>query len=342
MTYGPTRRRLLRGVVVALIGLAAAPATPAFADPAGPTDYRSVVDGIEPATDAVEVSVVGGDAFVRVDVRPGHEVLVLGYWDEPYARVGADGTVEVNSSSPSVLQNTSRYGVATEDRADRDGEPRWEPTGERGSFVWHDHRSHWMAPGKAAVSEGGLVQRWELPLVVDGEEVTVRGSLYRHASPGGWWWLVPFAGAAVVLAIPRWRAGTVAAMGSMGVVTGVIDGLSLPGAARPGWVPVMLGIAAALAGALAILGRSTWWCHAVLAGGGAALALMGWIQRGVLTHAFVPGPSPDGLVRIVVGLSLGAGSVVALASAFSATGIRLGIRRAADATAGSSADRLAT
>lgn len=320
-------RLVARTAAAALVIVLAGPAAPAFADPAGPTDYRSVVDGIDPDTDAVAVSVVGGDSFLQVDVRPGHEVVILGYWDEPYARITKDGVVEVNAASPSVLQNTSRYGVATEDAIEPGGQPRWEPTGDHVSFVWHDHRSHWMAPSKATTTgDDGLVQHWELPLVVDGQPTTVTGSLYRQASPGSWWWLVVVAAAALTLALPAARAPIVAGLGLLATSTGLIDRLSLPAAARPGWTPIALGAAAALAGAAAIVGRTRWWSGAALAGGGSALVVLGLVQRPALSHALVPGPTPDVLIRLITAAALGAGVIAVATGALAATGIRLGSR----------------
>ena len=271
---------------------------------------------------------VGGDAFLCIDVRPGHEVLILGYWDEPYARIAADGTVAVNRNSPSVLQNTSRYGVAAADRADPNAEPRWEPTGDRASFVWHDHRSHWMAPADArTVDDDGLVQRWEVPLVIDGEPATVSGSLYRHRSPSGWWWLPLLVAAALAAARPAVRAPMVASLGAFGATSGLVDLLSLPNDARPSWAPIVLGAIGAIAGSATLRAGAAWWRAAVLAGAGAAVAIMGALQRAVLSHTYLPGPSPDWLVRIVVAASIGAGIVTALTAAFASTGIRFGPRR---------------
>jgi len=94
------RRRTLVGVALGVSVLVAS-AGPAAADPVGPTNYRSDVTAVTPASDGVDVDVLGGDAFLRVTVAPGHEVLVPGYdTDEdaaPYLRFRGDGTVEVNT-----------------------------------------------------------------------------------------------------------------------------------------------------------------------------------------------------------------------------------------------------
>ena len=64
---------------VAVAGTAVfAPAGVAHADPAVPTDFSTVIVGIEPATPTIDVDVVGGDSFLELTAEPGTEVLVLG------------------------------------------------------------------------------------------------------------------------------------------------------------------------------------------------------------------------------------------------------------------------
>ncbi|MGH9132695.1 MAG: hypothetical protein ACRDZZ_02065, partial [Ilumatobacteraceae bacterium] len=86
-----------RGRIGALVSIAVAAVVlspaPAAADAAGPTDYRSEVVAVEPSTPSIEVSIVGGDAFVLLRVDPGIEVVVEGYAGEPYLRFAADGAV---------------------------------------------------------------------------------------------------------------------------------------------------------------------------------------------------------------------------------------------------------
>ncbi|MET0663722.1 MAG: hypothetical protein ABWZ42_11380, partial [Ilumatobacteraceae bacterium] len=50
--------------------LAAAFSTPAFADPAGPTDYRSEVVSVDPSTADIGVEIIGGDSFVQLTAQP--------------------------------------------------------------------------------------------------------------------------------------------------------------------------------------------------------------------------------------------------------------------------------
>jgi hypothetical protein len=318
-----TPRAFLRRTLTSVIAImVVAPVATAAADPAEPTDYRSVVDMVEPAVAGVTIDVVGGDAFLRVRAEAGHEVVVIGYWDEPYARITADGTVEINRSSPSVLQNERRYGVATDEAIDATQPPNWEATGSGGELVWHDHRSHWMAPTKPTVGSDGLVQRWDVPLVVDGTAVTVRGSLYVHASPTPLWWFVLLPALAAAVLVAGHRPVLLAAVGGAVAVVGVVDRVSLPADARPAWVAVALGGLAALAGIASAARRRAWWAAPVLAGGGAALVIAAYVQRTAITRMFVPGPTPDALVRVLIVCALGTGAVVFASAVMAAAGIR--------------------
>jgi hypothetical protein len=179
-----------------------------------------------------------------------------------------------------------------------------------------------MAPTKPAVGSDGLVQRWELPLVVDGKAVMVRGALYVHASPTPLWWLVLLPALAVAVLAAGHRPALLAAIGATITVVGVVDRVSLPADARPAWVAVALGGLAALAGIASALRRRAWWAAPVLAGGAAALAIAGYMQRTAIGKAFVPGPTPDWLVRVLTVCAMGIGAVVFAGVVLAAAGIR--------------------
>src|SRR5262245_23864297 len=116
------------------------PAGVAHADPAVPTDYSTAIVGIEPATPTIDVDVVGGDSFLELAVEQGTEVVVLGYWGEPYLRFNADGTVDENLRSPTRVENQSRYGGSStgDSTASAGGESQWSQVASDGSHPWHD------------------------------------------------------------------------------------------------------------------------------------------------------------------------------------------------------------
>ena len=78
--------------------------------------------------------------------RTGKTVAISGYEREPYARLRADGTVEVNRRSPTHYLNEERYGgTPVPASADPKAPPQWETVSRTGRFEWHDHRIHWMS-----------------------------------------------------------------------------------------------------------------------------------------------------------------------------------------------------
>jgi hypothetical protein len=166
----------------------AAVASPAAADPARPGNVRSEVLSVQPPTNDVTLAVVGGDAFLHLEVERGHEVAVPGYQGEPYLRVRSDGTVEENLASEATYLNRSRFArVTVPPDAGPDKPTRWHVVGHGGSYTWHDHRVHWMGGGEPVQQ----VTPWQVPIVVDGHTVTFDGQYVRVDPPASWpWWLV--------------------------------------------------------------------------------------------------------------------------------------------------------
>src|SRR3954464_4702843 len=98
----------LRAVVVGAALLALLAAAPALAHQGNP-NYRSVIHGITPALPGVKLQVLNFDDRLQLDDRTGKTLVVQGYQREPYARLLADGTVEVNHNSPAFYLNDDRF-----------------------------------------------------------------------------------------------------------------------------------------------------------------------------------------------------------------------------------------
>ncbi|HYI61879.1 MAG TPA: hypothetical protein VEW93_08760 [Acidimicrobiales bacterium] len=306
------RRRLLLGGAAAL-ALVLLPAAPAAADPPGPTDYRSEVVRVHPAVEGVRASVAGGDAFLLIEVVRGHTVTVPGYDagdPEPYLRVLADGRVQENQASVAFAVNQSRDGTGDADTAG--GPPRWRTVATDGRWAWHDHRIHNMADRAppAARTDTGLA--WEVPLVVDGEPVTVAGRyrLLDGPTPLPWLGLALVLAAATVLVARRLPPVTVAGLavlvaGSAGVVAGVAQRAASPPGAPTSPLVVVLPAVAAVAGVIAVLQRGRV-LRAVAALAGAAAA-GGWalVRAAVLWRAVLPTDLPAGVDRAATAAALG-------------------------------------
>lgn len=301
-------------LLVALIVVVDPPAASAGV-PAGDTESKVV--SVEPASPAIDLRVLGGDETLRLDVDPGHEVVVLGYLGEPYLRVDGQGNVFENQRSPAVTANADRYNTGTPPpSADATAPPEWAQVGRGGTFEWHDHRMHWMTEAVPVPGEpGDLVFAWTVDLTVDGNPVAVAGELRRgEASPGWPWFLLAGVVAAAVVTVGLRRRPSIAtAMASAAAVTALAIGLTVgERLALECWtcgrvldlVPLAVALGAVLASAV-VRGRGARLSTAALA----LVALTGWllVHLRVLTSSVVVSAWPDAVVRSGVAVALGIG-----------------------------------
>jgi hypothetical protein len=348
-------RALLLAVLVATLLL---PAGHATADPARPTHYRATVTGVVDATGqpltavdagSLAVEVLGGDAFLVVRAAPGTTVMVPGYEGEPYLRIAADGTVEVNVRSPARWLNDARYGardVQVPPQADTDAPPEWEVVARNGTYAWHDHRIHVMTPVLPPQIDrnDGTVQRvWDtvVPLEVDGQAVEVRIDLdwVPGAPPLVGGLLVLFATVAwlgLLLLLPAATGLVLAAVASAALGVGVATWVASP---PGGDVEPALVVLPALALVLQLVGRGVGrlrvgvtpppvpgTSHAVAdrpvgvaswleVGAAVPLAVWGILLAPALVRPIVPGPLPVWVVRGVTAAALATGVAVMVVAA---------------------------
>lgn len=168
--------------ILALLILATCPSVASAHE--GDPNFRSEITSIRPAelAEGLSIEVVNFDDHVRLENNSGKDVVILGYEGEPYARILADGTVEVNLNSPSHYQNEDRLAqVEVPERADAEAEPEWEQVGENGIFEWHDHRSHYMSESRPPQVEDESTEvkifDYVIPIEVDGRPAKVSGTL---------------------------------------------------------------------------------------------------------------------------------------------------------------------
>jgi hypothetical protein len=199
-----TRIRPFAVAAALLAVLAAAPAARAHE---GNPNYLSQVDAITPATDGVTVEVLNRDDRLLLHNTSGEAVVIEGYEEEPYARVLADGTVEVNTRSPAYYVNDDRFGrVEAPPGVDPAAPPRWKEIARTGRFEWHDHRMHWMSENTtpAQVKDKSVrtkVFDWTVPIEIGGRRGAIGGTLFWTPLPGGGPPLAAiFAGAAFLIA----------------------------------------------------------------------------------------------------------------------------------------------
>ena len=137
--------RLARGLLLAILSLASLPAI-AGAHPGNP-DFRSVFQRFSPPVSGVNVQVLNWDSNYQLSDPGHHTVVIYGYDHDQYARILPDGTVQVNQRSPAAYLNEDRYGTTpVPSSAVPKAPPQWKTVNESGTFIWHDHRMHYMSP----------------------------------------------------------------------------------------------------------------------------------------------------------------------------------------------------
>ena len=295
-----------------------APAHIGSGDAVQPRDTVSVIESVVPALPAgVSVSVVGSDTYIRLE-SDGVAVLVPGYEGEPYLQIDTNGVVQVNDGSVTTLLNSERYGQVDYSSFEASPTPLWRTIAHDGIAMWHDHRSHWMSPLKPAViDDKGTVQPFAIPIVVNGEKVSVNGTLYLRQKASVAWWLFGFAAllVAVGLSLAQRKAflALVAAVSLVGIVVGALEYYGLPHGARITPVLVLFATASS-AIALASLARRFQKNGALIAtslnaGAGATLVVAAWLCIDQVRAAYVPGLDQPWLARIVIPVMFGVGIV---------------------------------
>jgi hypothetical protein len=214
-------------VVVVLLAAAWAAlwaAAPASAHAAMGPDaqfYRSVVTSVSPPVPGLVVAVERTGQTVTVTNGTGKPVEVSGVTGEPFLRFGPGGVDENTSSLTSKLNAVRKLGSGPLPQQTGSIQPvTWKHVSDAASYSWSDHRTHWMSlqrPPQVAADPRAPhpVSTWTMTLTVDGEPVTVSGTL-------------SWAGAS---RLAGWRAP--ATVGGLVVVALVAVGLAVRRSVRP-------------------------------------------------------------------------------------------------------------
>ncbi len=179
-----------------LVLLGARPAAAHIAGGAAPADARSTVTGIRPAAalgshPPIEVTVGLGGQFVRVVNQHAGRVVVVGYRGEPFLRLSRQ-QVQINQRSVTARQT----GLLP---ADAGTGRQWVRLAASDTVTWTDRRidGRTLPPG--------VSRTWTLPIVVDGQRVTVLGTRTGLASPSPWPWAAALVLVAAAVAALGWK-----------------------------------------------------------------------------------------------------------------------------------------
>lgn len=293
-------------LAVAVLPTLAGPAPPAAAHTVsggGGEDFTAVLGQLTPPTPGVTLAAVENGSRLQLRNGTGEQVIVLGYYDEPYLRVGPDGTFE-NTLSPSTYVNRDRYGGQSGGTIDATSlPPQWRRTGDGPTLFWHDHRAHYMGgPYPPAVQARPrvrqVVQSSVVMLRVGDRPVTATLDRVYVPPPPSWPWWVLLGGLALgtaLLGLPRRGVALLAAATAGLVVSDAVHSIGI-GLTKAGTTGERL---------------------AAFAGGNAAEAVA-WLVGGVgvvlLLRKGVAGAYCAGTAAAVVAVVGGYGDVGTLAS----------------------------
>jgi hypothetical protein len=342
-TMTPMRRILLSATAVLVwLGVVATPASAHSVSGVTATNFRTHLTSVTPDLPGLEVKVVEAGSRLQVENRTGKEIVVLGYKDEPYLRIGPDGLFQ-NKLSTATYINRSRNGEDPPEAAKnaKVGDTDWEKVSSDPVARWHDHRIHWMNPDPPSVVQRNPGQRhvidaaWTVKMSQGPEPIVVKGDLVWVPGPSALpWYLLAAVLMGLVVAVGRgagWAQG-LAVVTAVLVAVDVVHAVGL-GLANAGDLSYRLtksitqspfAVLAWAAGGLAIVWllrrRSDGLSVAALAG--LLIALLGGVNdAGALSHSVVPFGFGAGLARLAVAASIGLGFGLALAAALRLAGV---------------------
>ncbi|HEY7137912.1 MAG TPA: hypothetical protein VIB48_22845 [Acidimicrobiia bacterium] len=317
---------------VATLVVSAAPAWAHGVSGVQPTNYRTTVSGVTPPVDGITVRAVDLGGKLQLTNRSGTDVVVLGYQNEPYLRVGPRGVFE-NTRSPAVFLNrTTVPSAAAPKRYDASAPPVWHKVSDAQTVRWHDHRAHWM--GAAAPPEVSrdpsarhvVISNWNVPARYGNRAVAFTGDVVWIPGPSPWPWLGgALAIAAVVVLAARTRSWPlVLAVATALLVAGeAVHIAGLWGATTANTVSKLgasvYSIAGCLVGigALAMLRRRDPYdaTPVVLVAAVFLLIAGGFADITSITRSQLPSTLPEALARGVVMTALGLGTGLVVAAA---------------------------
>jgi hypothetical protein len=321
--------------VAALVaGFLLASAAPAGAHGLGglkPTNYETVLQGVKPPVPGLDLRITDLGTKVELTNDGRTEVVVLGYDDEPYLRVGPDGVFENRRSPATYLNRSTTITSKPPASADASAPPEWRRVSSGTTARWHDHRAHFMStedPPEVARDPGArhVVDNFQIPMRVGNEAVVARGQIVYEPPPSPWPWVVGAVLIAVlVFLLARTRSWRTVFMVVLALLTlaEIVHVIGLWGGSTASTGTKLGESAYSLAGILlGLLGLGWMWRKGAESGVPLVLvaAIFLFVAGGMadvttLGNSQVPSTLPAAVARLLVAVTLGLGAGLAVAAA---------------------------
>jgi hypothetical protein len=332
LARGATRLVAMLTIALVMAVVTAAPASAHTLSGPKPTNYRARIVSVTPAAPGVTIRVIDLGAKLELTNRSGADVIVLGYDDEQYLRIGPGGVFENLHSNATYINRTLKGGVVPDGVDTKpDAAPQWHKISDGRAARWHDHRAHQMQPGlppQVASDPGAFhhISVNHVKFVHDGTTSVALLALDWVPGPSGVPW-IPVVVVALVLGL---AAALVARFGRvLAVLLGTLVVVDAAHAiayeiARPGsnvakavqfvggtFVSILVWVAA-VPTAIGLWRRRPEALYGAVFVGLMITLVGGASDLASLWHSQLPSAGPHVLSRLEVALVLGIGGGVAL------------------------------
>ena len=192
---------MLVGVAIA-IGGAPAPAEAHTVTGVKPTNYRSDILSVRPALPGVTLRLLDLGRRIQLTNTSRRDVVVIGYFKEPYLRVGPAGvfentrspTVDLNKTTPSGVTTTTSTTAGAAANASAGQPPAWHRISASTRARWPDRRTRFEGapPPEVAAAPGQrhvVVSAWEIDLQAGASTARVVGRITYIPGPNPWPWV---------------------------------------------------------------------------------------------------------------------------------------------------------
>lgn len=161
-----------------------------------PTNYQSEFLSLVPAVPGITFRVRELGTLVEIVNDTPRDLVILGYQQEPYLRVGAAGVFQ-NARSPTLYQNLVTVSGATATippEATPSAQPDWHRIGTGRTVRWRDHRTRHEGPAPTQVrahpDTRRVIGEWSIPMVLGTTPVVAAGFIQWLPPPDPTPWVV--------------------------------------------------------------------------------------------------------------------------------------------------------
>jgi hypothetical protein len=315
------RRVALAAVVAGLTVLSTAPPAAAHTvTGVRPTNYASRLLGLHPSVTDIDVRLL--DLGRRIELRNrGPEVVVLGYSNEPYLRIGPSGVFE-NRRSATTYQNRVTGPASTTTvppSVAAGGPPSWRRVRSEPVARWRDRRTRYEGPQPAGGKK--VLSTWTVEVQRGPQRIAISGLITYVPGPSPLPWaiaVVALVAATVASAWSkswgRWLSVALALL----LASDVIHSFGTAAATHEAFAAQLARVliaglvttAAWIVGGVAIPGLQRNHEGGLVAGAGVGLVIAvfsGVTDLGVFANSQVATVFPAVTARIAVALALGLG-----------------------------------